>query len=197
MGRFFRLCALIACIVASSARSDTQNNQTIEFAFGRLVLPAEGDWTTPEFHPNIGRISASKLVGPRHSIVAMLTISTEFSNEMAYLLKSQPQSILEQRVHGIREQLDNGRFPITAFYDFTWGYAEAICHGYEVTAQDLAVENDSGQLFEFRAIGLACVVPKYPAYLEFDYSERWDPNQASYDVFKSEAWEYFDSLVLN
>lgn len=197
MGLFVRLCALIACMFASSARSDTQNNQTIEFAFGRLVLPAEGDWTTPEFDPNIGRFAANKLVGPQHSIVAMLATSTEFSNQIAYLLKSQPQGVLEQRVYEIRQQLDDGRFPIKEFKDFTWGYEEAVCHGYELTAQDIAVENDSGQFFEFRAIGLACVVQKYPAYLEFDYSERWDPNQAGYDDFKSEAWEYFDSLVLN
>lgn len=183
--------------IANLLRANLDANKPIEFGFGRLELPKGGDWTEPEFDTNIGRFAANKLIGPQHSIVAMLGVSTQFSNEIAYLLKSQPQGLLEHRVQEVREQMNNGRFPIKEFKDFTWGYKEAVCHGYEATAHDLAVKNDAGHLFEFRAMGLACVVQKYPAYLEFDYSERWDPDEDAYKNFKAEAWEYFDSLNLD
>jgi len=177
-------------------RSHLETHRKIDFGFGTIELPGSSDWYEPQSDPRTGRIAASKLVERRHSIVAMLGISTDFPNETAYLLKSQPEKLLNFRIPEIRQQLDDGRFPIKEFRQFDWGFKETVCRGYELAANDLAAHNDSGELYEFRAIGLACIVPKYPAYLELDYSERWDPAQTEYEHFKQEAWDFFDSFVV-
>lgn len=192
----FRILSIIAIALYFGCGSSSAGGAKLELDVAQLTLPAGGNWSKPEFRPEIGSLMSFKQVAPKHSIVAMLREQVGFDNQTAFILRSQPMILLEHRVQSVREELGSGRFEVKSFETETKTYAKATCIGFVSTARDLWVENDFGEFFEFRAEGYVCVARAYPAILEFDYSERWDPRTDAHAAFHSEARAFFDSLVI-
>ncbi|NDW54072.1 hypothetical protein [Aliiroseovarius sp. PrR006] len=192
MPRMFLLFLLMSAALPAAAES--LSNTELDFGFGRVTLPPALNWSTDKGAGN--HVFAHRVIKDDHSIVAGVRWSTQFSNETAYLLLSQPENILQSRVSEIHNELDQGRFPVQAFEQLVWNHAGASCKKYQVNAVDSHVRDDSGVSYPFRAIGVICIVSKYPAYFEMDYSERHAPSEPAYGNLDKEADAFFKSLLL-
>jgi hypothetical protein len=129
------LFGLLLC--TSPVLAEETEPAVLSFAFGQVTTPEAPGWHIGADPSNMP--FAHRKISDTHSIVAGVKAAIGFPNETAYLLRTQPDLILDDRLDGLREELDQGRFPVTSFEPFPWERDGAKCRGFRVVAEDAFV----------------------------------------------------------